>query len=78
MWSKETEIQGMAKMVEEEDPELTSFHGHTQIVYRRVTQGAGTFGQPGPPPDQLHQKLQFGGRDPGSSISSHSPGDPIV
>ena len=32
MWSKETEIQGMAKMVEEEDPELTSFHGHTQIV----------------------------------------------
>ena len=32
MWSKETEIQGVAKMVEEEDPELTSFHGHTQIV----------------------------------------------
>ena len=32
MWSKETEIPGMAMMVEEEDPELTSFHGHTQTV----------------------------------------------
>ena len=32
MWSKETEIQGVAKMVEEEDPEFTSFHGHTQTV----------------------------------------------